>query len=218
MRVKEGSDDYRYFPEPDIVPLYVDEEWKERVRQTIPELPDARKKKYVEEYELPAYDAHVLTLTKEMSDFFEGAVANGADIKLTSNWLMGGVNEYLNKHQVELQDTKLTPENLAGMIKLIEDGTMSSKIAKKVFPELAANGGDAKQIMEDKGLVQISDEDTLKQYVNEALDNNPQSVEDYKNGKGKAMGYLVGQIMKASKGQANPQIVNKLLKQELDNR
>ena len=153
-----------------------------------------------------------------MSDFFEGAVANGADIKLTSNWLMGGVNEYLNKHQVELQDTKLTPENLAGMIKLIEDGTMSSKIAKKVFPELAANGGDAKQIMADKGLVQISDEDTLKQYVNEALDNNPQSVEDYKNGKGKAMGYLVGQIMKASKGQANPQIVNKLLKQELDNR
>ena len=101
---------------------------------------------------------------------------------------------------------------------MIEDGTMSSKIAKKVFPELAANGGDAKQIMEDKGLVQISDEDTLKQYVNEALDNNPQSVEDYKNGKGKAMGYLVGQIMKASKGQANPQIVNKLLKQELDNR
>ena len=131
MRVKEGSDDYRYFPEPDIVPLYVDDAWKERVRQTIPELPDERKAKYVKELGLPEYDAHVLTLTKEMSDFFEGAVAQGADVKLTSNWLMGGVNEYLNKNQVDLEETKLTPENLAGMIKLIEDGTMSSKIAKK---------------------------------------------------------------------------------------
>ena len=177
-----------------------------------------RKAKYVNELGLPEYDAHVLTLTKEMSDFFEGAIEHGADVKLTSNWLMGGVNEYLNKNQVDLEDTKLTPENLAGMIKLIEDGTMSSKIAKKVFPELAENGGDAKQIMEDKGLVQISDEATLLKFVNEALDNNPQSVEDYKNGKGKAMGFLVGQIMKASKGQANPQKVNQLLKQELDKR
>ncbi|ORO16886.1 aspartyl/glutamyl-tRNA amidotransferase subunit B, partial [Staphylococcus aureus] len=145
MRVKEGSDDYRYFPEPDIVPLYIDDAWKERVRQTIPELPDERKAKYVNELGLPAYDAHVLTLTKEMSDFFESTIEHGADVKLTSNWLMGGVNEYLNKNQVELLDTKLTPENLAGMIKLIEDGTMSSKIAKKVFPELAAKGGNAKQ-------------------------------------------------------------------------
>ncbi|MDI1743163.1 Asp-tRNA(Asn)/Glu-tRNA(Gln) amidotransferase subunit GatB [Staphylococcus aureus] len=218
MRVKEGSDDYRYFPEPDIVPLYIDDAWKERVRQTIPELPDERKAKYVNELGLPAYDAHVLTLTKEMSDFFESTIEHGADVKLTSNWLMGGVNEYLNKNQVELLDTKLTPENLAGMIKLIEDGTMSSKIAKKVFPELAAKGGNAKQIMEDNGLVQISDEATLLKFVNEALDNNEQSVEDYKNGKGKAMGFLVGQIMKASKGQANPQLVNQLLKQELDKR
>ncbi|HDC8049856.1 TPA: Asp-tRNA(Asn)/Glu-tRNA(Gln) amidotransferase subunit GatB [Staphylococcus aureus] len=218
MRVKEGSDDYRYFPEPDIVPLYIDDAWKERVRQTIPELPDERKAKYVNELGLPAYDAHVLTLTKEMSDFFESTIEHGADVKLTSNWLMGGVNEYLNKNQVELLDTKLTPENLAGMIKLIEDGKMSSKIAKKVFPELAAKGGNAKQIMEDNGLVQISDEATLLKFVNEALDNNEQSVEDYKNGKGKAMGFLVGQIMKASKGQANPQLVNQLLKQELDKR
>ncbi len=133
MRVKEGSDDYRYFPEPDIVPLYVDEDWKARVRKTIPELPDERKAKYVNDLGLPEYDAHVLTLTKEMSDFFEGAIDHGADVKLTSNWLMGGVNEYLNKNQVELKDTQLTPENLAGMIKLIEDGTMSSKIAKKSF-------------------------------------------------------------------------------------
>lgn len=135
---------------------------------------------------------------------------------MTSNWLMGGVNEYLNKNQIELQDTGLTPKNLAGMIKLIEDGTMSSKIAKKVFPELAKNGGDAKQIMKDKGLVQISDESAILEFVRQAIEQNPQSVEDYKNGKGKAMGFLVGQIMKLSKGQANPQLANKLLKEELD--
>ena len=216
MRVKEASDDYRYFPEPDIVPLYIDEDWKARVRASIPELPDARKDKYVKEYGLPEYDAHVLTLTKEMSDFFEEAVAEGAEVKLISNWLMGGVNEYLNKNQIELQDTALTPTNLAGMIKLIQDGTMSSKIAKKVFPELAKNGGDAKQIMKDKGLVQISDEGEILKFVQEAIANNPQSVEDFKNGKGKAMGFLVGQIMKLSKGQANPQLANQLLKQELE--
>ncbi|EGQ0374780.1 Asp-tRNA(Asn)/Glu-tRNA(Gln) amidotransferase subunit GatB [Staphylococcus pseudintermedius] len=216
MRVKEASDDYRYFPEPDIVPLYIDEAWKARVRESIPELPDARKEKYVKEFGLPAYDAHVLTLTKEMSDFFEAAVEEGADVKMISNWLMGGVNEYLNKNQIELQDTGLTPANLAGMIKLIEDGTMSSKIAKKVFPELAQNGGDAKQIMKDKGLVQISDEGAVLEFVQQAIAENPQSVEDYKNGKGKAMGFLVGQIMKLSKGQANPQLANQLLKQELD--
>ncbi|MER2035618.1 MAG: Asp-tRNA(Asn)/Glu-tRNA(Gln) amidotransferase GatCAB subunit B, partial [Mammaliicoccus vitulinus] len=210
--------DYRYFPEPDLVPLYVDDEWKERVRKTIPDLPDVRKERYVNDLGLPAYDAHVLTLTKEMSDFFEEAIKHGADVKLTSNWLMGGVNEYLNKNQIELNDTALTPENLAGMIKLIEDGTMSSKIAKKVFPELAKNGGDAHQIMKDNGLVQISDEATLLGFVTEALDNNPQSVEDFKNGKGKAMGFLVGQIMKISKGQANPQVVNQLLKSELEKR
>ncbi|MGT0244010.1 hypothetical protein ACVNP1_07550 [Staphylococcus aureus] len=186
---------------------------------TIPELPDERKAKYVNELGLPAYDAHVLTLTKEMSDFFESTIEHGADVKLTSNWLMGGVNEYLNKNQVELLDTKLTPENLAGMIKLIEDekrNNQQDKLRRRVFPELAAKGGNAKQIMEDNGLVQISDEATLLKFVNEALDNNEQSVEDYKNGK--AMGFLVGQIMKASKGQANPQLVNQLLKQELDKR
>lgn len=150
-----------------------------------------------------------------MSDFFEAAVEEGADVKMISNWLMGGVNEYLNKNQIELQDTGLTPANLAGMIKLIEDGTMSSKIAKKVFPELAQNGGDAKQIMKDKGLVQISDEGAVLEFVQQAIAENPQSVEDYKNGKGKAMA-LVGQIMKLSKGQANPQLANQLLKQELD--
>ncbi|MGG0464913.1 Asp-tRNA(Asn)/Glu-tRNA(Gln) amidotransferase subunit GatB [Priestia aryabhattai] len=218
MRVKEGSDDYRYFPEPDLLELHIDEEWKERVRASIPELPDARKKRYVEELGLPAYDAMVLTLTKEMSDFFEATLAAGGDAKLSSNWLMGEVSAYLNSNQKELSDVALTPEGLAGMIQLIQEGTISSKIAKKVFKELIENGGDAKKIVEEKGLVQISDDVTLRKFVTDALDANPQSIEDFKNGKDRAIGFLVGQIMKASKGQANPPMVNKILLEEINKR
>jgi aspartyl-tRNA(Asn)/glutamyl-tRNA(Gln) amidotransferase subunit B len=218
MRVKEGSDDYRYFPEPDLVELYIDDEWKQRVKDSIPELPDERRKRYIEELGLPAYDAKVLTLTKEMSDFFEAAVEKGADAKLASNWLMGEVSAYLNAQQQELADVALTPEGLAGLVKLIEKGTISSKIAKKVFKELIEKGGDAEKIVKEKGLVQISDEATLRKLVTEALDNNPQSIEDFKNGKDRAIGFLVGQIMKASKGQANPPMVNKLLLEEINKR
>ena len=218
MRVKEGSDDYRYFPEPDIVPMIISDEWMEEVRKTIPELPDARQRRYQEELGLPAYDAHVLTLTKEMSDMFEQTVALGADPKLASNYLMVDVNGYLNKVQKELKETALTAEGLAGMIKLITDGTISSKIAKKVFAELIEHGGDAAQIVKEKGLVQVSDSGQLLAWVNEALDNNPKSIEDYKNGRDRAIGFLVGQIMKASKGQANPQMINKMLLEEIAKR
>jgi aspartyl-tRNA(Asn)/glutamyl-tRNA(Gln) amidotransferase subunit B len=218
MRVKEGSDDYRYFPEPDLVELYIDDEWKEAVRASIPELPDARKARYVAELGLPAYDAHVLTLTKEMSDFFEATVADGADAKLTSNWLMGEVLAYLNKQQKELKDVALTPAGLSKMVQLIEKGTSSSKIAKKVFNELIEKGGDPEEIVKAKGLVQISDEGTLRKVVTEILDNNEQSIEDFKNGKDRAIGFLVGQIMKATKGQANPPLVNKILLEEINKR
>lgn len=218
MRVKEGSDDYRYFPEPDIVPMIISDEWMEEVRKTIPELPNARQKRYQEELGLPAYDAHVLTLTKEMSDMFEKTVSLGADPKLASNYLMVDVNAYLNKVQKELSETKLTAEGLAGMIKLITDGTISSKIAKKVFAELIEHGGDAEKIVKEKGLVQVSDSGQLLAWVNEALDNNPKSIEDYKNGRDRAIGFLVGQIMKASKGQANPQMINKMLLEEIAKR
>jgi len=218
MRVKEGSDDYRYFPEPDLVELYIDEEWKERIRSSIPELPDARRKRYMEELGLPAYDAQVLTMTKEMSDFFEATLEAGAEAKQASNWIMGEVSAYLNAEGKELNDVALTAEGLAGMIKLIENGTISSKIAKQVFKELIENGGDPEKIVKEKGLVQISDDETLRKFVNEAIDANPQSVEDFKNGKQKAIGFLVGQIMKATKGQANPPMVNKLLMEEIQKR
>jgi aspartyl-tRNA(Asn)/glutamyl-tRNA(Gln) amidotransferase subunit B len=218
MRVKEGSDDYRYFPEPDLLDIFINEEWKSAIAAEIPELPDQRQKRYVEELGLPVYDAKVLTVTKEMADFFEGTVAAGAEAKPASNWIMGDVSAYLNAEGKELHQIALTPEGLASMIKLIENGTISSKIAKTVFKELIENGGDAEAIVKEKGLVQISDEGTLLKIISEVLDANPQSIEDFKNGKNKAVGFLVGQLMKATKGQANPQMVNQLLQQELGKR
>ncbi|MEQ3466020.1 Asp-tRNA(Asn)/Glu-tRNA(Gln) amidotransferase subunit GatB [Enterococcus cecorum] len=218
MRVKEGSSDYRYFPEPDIPRFEIDDAWIERMRQSLPEMPAKRRERYINELELPEYDAMVLTQTKEMSDFFDATIENGADAKLASNWLMGEVSAYLNSEKLELNQSKLTPESLAGMIQLIVDGTISSKIAKKVFQELMKNGGDPKVIVKEKGLIQLSDPAQLLPIINEVLDNNAQSIEDFKNGKDRAVGFLVGQIMKATKGQANPGVVNQLLKQELGKR
>ncbi|WP_419882866.1 Asp-tRNA(Asn)/Glu-tRNA(Gln) amidotransferase subunit GatB [Peribacillus sp. B-H-3] len=218
MRVKEGSDDYRYFPEPDLLSIFIDEDWKNRIRSEIPELPDQRKKRYSEEFGLPAYDAAVLTVTKETADFFEDTVALGTDPKLASNWIMGELSAYLNAEGKELHEAALTSESLAGLIKLIENGTISTKIAKQVFKELVEKGGNAEEIVKEKELVQISDEGALRKIVGEALDSNPQSIEDFKNGKNKAIGFLVGQIMKATKGQANPPLVNKILVEEINKR
>ncbi|APZ49379.1 aspartyl/glutamyl-tRNA amidotransferase subunit B [Jeotgalibaca sp. PTS2502] len=218
MRVKEGSSDYRYFPEPDLPPLEISQEWLEKVRSELPVMPKERRQVYITQYDLPEYDAMVLTLSKEMSDFFEGTIAAGADPKQASNWLMGEVSAYLNSEKLELHDTKLTPANLAGMIQLIVDGTISSKIAKKVFRLLATKGGDAKEVVEKEGLIQLSDPSQLLPIINAVLDGNQQSIEDFKAGKDRAKGFLVGQIMKQTKGQANPGIVNKLLAEELGKR
>ena len=160
----------------------------------------------------------VLTLTKEMSDFFEATVANGAEAKQASNWLMGEVSAYLNAEQQELHDTALTPENLAGLIKLIEAGTISSKIAKKVFRDVITEGGNPEEIVKAKGLVQMSDAGELTKIITEIIDNNLQSVEDFKNGKDRAVGFLVGQAMKVTKGQANPKMVNQIIVDELNRR
>ncbi|MFR4286391.1 MAG: Asp-tRNA(Asn)/Glu-tRNA(Gln) amidotransferase subunit GatB [Enterococcus italicus] len=218
MRVKEGSSDYRYFPEPDLPRFVIDDEWINEIQASLPEMPQSRRQRYIHEMDLPEYDAMVLTQTKEMSDFFEATIAQGADAKQVSNWLMGEVSAYLNSEKLALADTKLTAENLAGMIQLIADGTISSKIAKKVFRELITNGGSAKEVVEAKGLVQLSDPAQLLPMINDILDQNSQSVEDFKNGKDRAVGFLVGQIMKASKGKANPGVVNKLLQEELAKR
>jgi aspartyl-tRNA(Asn)/glutamyl-tRNA(Gln) amidotransferase subunit B len=216
MRVKEGADDYRYFPEPDLVDLYIDEDWKEKVRAEIPELPDARKARYVTEFDLPAYDAMVLTQSINTADFFEATLKAGADPKQAANWIMGEVMAYLNAQNKELADLPLTPEALAKMIGLIENGTISSKIAKKVFTELVKNGGDPEQIVKEKGLVQISDEGALRDLIMPIIEANKQSLIDYKNGKDRALGFLVGQVMKATKGQANPPLVNKIILEEVE--
>lgn len=218
MRVKEGTDDYRYFPEPDLVRLSISDEWLEAVRSSLPELPDARINRYMNELGLTEYDAKVLVATKEISDFFDATVKVGADAKLTANWLMGDISAYLNAEQKELKDTALTPENLAGMIKLITDGTISSKIGKKLFAELVVNGGDPEKIVKEKGMIQISDPEVIRGFVTEVLDRDTQSVEDFKAGKERAIKALLGQIMKASKGQANPQLTNQILMEEISKR
>ncbi|GEQ36984.1 MAG: Asp-tRNA(Asn)/Glu-tRNA(Gln) amidotransferase subunit GatB [Tetragenococcus halophilus] len=218
MRVKEGSSDYRYFPEPDIPNFEIDNAWVDKIRESLPEMPKDRRQRYINELGIPEYDAKVLTLSKEMSDFFEETIQQGADAKQASNWLMGDVSAYLNSEKLDLADTQLTASNLAGMIQLISDGTISSKIAKKVFQELIEKGGEPKEIVEANGWIQLSDPAQLLPMINEVLDNNQQSIDDFKNGKDKAIGFLVGQIMKSTKGKANPGVVNKLLKEELEKR
>ncbi len=214
MRVKEGSDDYRYFPEPDLPSLEISEDWVKEIGDTMPQMPNNRRDRYVNELGLTEYDAMVLTQTKEMSDFFEATVADGADAKLASNYLQGDVNAYLNDEQVDLAATKLTPANLSGMIKLIDNGTISSKMAKKVFKGIVA-GENPAEYVKAHGLVQLSDPAQLQPIIDEILANNEQSVTDFKNGKDRAVGFLVGQIMKQTKGQANPQVVNQLLMKSL---
>lgn len=211
MRGKEEAHDYRYFPDPDLVTLHIDQAWKDRIRETIPELPDARKARYASEYGLPEYDAGVITSSKALADLFESSLAYTKDAKAVSNWIMGDLLGYLNSNSLELSDVKLTGQGLGEMIGLLEKGTISSKIAKTVFKEMLQSGKLPQQIVEEQGLVQISDEGAILAIVQEVVANNPASVEDYKAGKEKAIGFLVGQVMKQSKGKANPGLVNKLL-------
>lgn len=218
MRVKEGASDYRYFPEPDLPPIHISDDWINEVKASIPEMPDKRRERYVNDWGLSDYDASVLTQTLEMSDFYNETVANGADPKLAANWLMVEVNAYLNANKLELGQTALTPAHLAGMIKLIQYETISSKIAKKVFKEIIANDTDPKAFVEAKGMVQLSDPAKLQPIIDEVLDNNEQSIEDFKNGKDRAVGFLVGQIMQKTRGKANPKVVNKLLMASLKER
>lgn len=211
MRGKEDAHDYRYFPDPDLVSLYIDDAWKASVKATIPELPDARKARYTSEYGLPSYDADVITSSMKLANFFEESLNYTKDAKAVSNWIMGDLLGYLNANNLELMDVKVTGQGLGEMIGLIEKGTISSKIAKTVFKEMLESGKDPQKIVEEQGLVQISDEGAIKAVVQQVVDNNPQSVADFKAGKDKAVGFLVGQVMKETKGKANPGLVNKLI-------
>ncbi|WP_284644270.1 Asp-tRNA(Asn)/Glu-tRNA(Gln) amidotransferase subunit GatB [Paenibacillus silviterrae] len=216
MRSKEQAHDYRYFPDPDLVKLHIDEDWKARVRASIPELPDARKSRYVSEYGLPSYDAEVITSSMKVADFFEESLNYTKDAKAVANWIMGDLLGYLNANNLELSDVKITGQGLGEMIGLMEKGTISSKIAKTVFKSMLETGKAPQQIVEEQGLVQISDEGAIKAVVEQVVANNPQSVADFKAGKDKAIGFLVGQVMKETKGKANPGLVNKLIVEVLN--
>ena len=216
MRVKEGSSDYRYFPEPDLPRFEISDAWIDEVRSTLPEFPKARRAKYVAELGLSDYDAAQITAAKDTADFFEAAVNAGADAKLASNWLQGEVAQFLNSEGKKLSEIGLTPENLTEMLKLIADGTISSKIAKKVFVELAKNGGSAEAFVKKAGLIQISDPAVLVPIITDVLAKNEKAVNDYKGGNKNSAKALIGQLMKATKGQANQQVVQELLYAELD--
>jgi aspartyl-tRNA(Asn)/glutamyl-tRNA(Gln) amidotransferase subunit B len=215
LRSKEEAHDYRYFPDPDLVPIVIDREWVEKLKSELPELPDARKKRYMEEYGLPAYDAGVITASKALANFFEECVSKYHDPKTISNWVMSEMLGILNETGKEVDEVPFEPAQFVKMLKMIDDGTISTKIAKEVFRGMFDTGMDPEVIVKEKGLIQISDEAELEKIARKVIEENPKSVEDYKKGKEKALGFLVGQVMKETRGKANPQLVNKILKELL---
>lgn len=215
MRTKEEANDYRYFPEPDLVPFTVSDEYIEDIRKSLPELPDARKERYMKGFGLSSEDAVFMTNDKATADYFEAAVDAGADPKACVNWLMGEFASQLSTDGIEIAKAPVSAENLAALLKLISKGTISGKIAKKVFATMWKEGGNPEEIVKAQGLVQISDTAELSKLVDEVVGKNPKAVEDFKAGKKKAVGALVGQIMKATKGKANPRVINELLNKKL---
>ena len=216
MRTKEEAHDYRYFPEPDLMPIRLTEEYIKNIQDTLPELPESRKARYIEELGLPEYDAGIITSSKHLSDFFEAATKECGNAKAVSNWIMTDIIRVVREKGIEYNELPFTPKQFAKLITLIDKGVISGSIAKKVFEEMVETGKDAEKIVEEKGLVQISDEGAIKEVVDKIIAANPQSVEDYKNGKDRALGFLVGQCMKEMKGKGNPQILNKLILEELN--
>jgi aspartyl-tRNA(Asn)/glutamyl-tRNA(Gln) amidotransferase subunit B len=215
MRGKEEAHDYRYFPDPDLLPLVIDEEWIKKVKNNLPELPDARKKRFMDQYELPSYDAELLTSDRELADYFENCTREFPHSKKVSNWVMGSLLGLLNTQGKTIEDSPVSAADLARLLALVEEGMISGKIAKTVFDEMARTAKPAKQIVEEKGLVQITDTGALEDVVLRIISSHPKEVKAYKKGKTKLLGFFVGQIMKETRGQANPKMVNEILKEKL---
>ena len=215
MRSKENAHDYRYMPEPDLPPIVTSEETIEKYRSELPELPDARRARLEKEYGLSDYDAGIITSSRAMAEYFDSVVATGADPKLAANWIMGDLAKNLNEDGIDITKSPVSAERLGKMIGLIMKDTISGKIAKKVFKEMWTNEDEPEKIVKDKGLVQITDTGAIEAAVDAAIAANPKAVEEYKDGKKKAIGALVGQVMKATRGKANPQMVNKMLAEKL---
>ena len=215
MRSKEHAHDYRYFPEPDLAPLRVSEAWLTSVREKMPELPASRRRRFIASYGLREYDADVLTAHRPMSEYFEHVVASSGDARSAANWVMGDLSALLKQGGKEIENSPISAENLGGLIKLIASGKLSGKLAKEIFPKMAAAKEAAEAIMQREGLEQISDTGALGKIVDEVIAANPKQVEQYRGGKQQVIGFLVGQVMKASRGQADPAVVNKMLAEKL---
>jgi aspartyl-tRNA(Asn)/glutamyl-tRNA(Gln) amidotransferase subunit B len=215
MRSKEESHDYRYFPDPDLVPVEVAGSWVKDIRETIPELPDAMRARFISEYELSGKDTELLTAEKSTAEWFEEAVKLGGDPKTVSNWIMGELTKLLNEDNRDIEECLIRPAGLVALLGLIDKGTISGKIAKTVFEEMYKSGKEAPAIVEEKGLLQISDTGEIESIVDDIISKSPDEVERFKGGDQKLMGFFVGQVMKATKGKANPKIVNELIRKKL---
>ncbi len=217
MRTKEEAHDYRYFPDPDLLPVVIDEAWIERVRAELPELPDAKRRRFQEQYGLPAHDADLLCQSRDLAEYFEQAVRLHDDPKAVSNWIMGYVLRELNKEGAPpITQAPVTPGHLAGMLDLVKRGVISTNIAKTVFDEMWATGKRPEEIVKEKGLEQITDTSAIEALVDDVLAKHPKEVEAYRGGKKKLMGFFVGQVMRATRGKANPQVVNDLFRKKLE--
>lgn len=215
MRGKEEAHDYRYFPEPDLPPLSISQEWIEEIRAGLPELPRAKKKRFIKQYQLPIYDAEILTDSIALADYYEAVAASCTDYKMISNWMMGEVLRVLKEQKIEVGDFPIAPADLAALLNLIADNTISQKIAKTVYEEMLLSGEKPQVIVEKKGLAQISDSSEIETLVEKILSDNPDQVEQFKAGKEKVLGFFVGQVMKATGGKANPALVNEILRKKL---
>ncbi|MGD8778185.1 MAG: Asp-tRNA(Asn)/Glu-tRNA(Gln) amidotransferase subunit GatB [Ignavibacteria bacterium] len=216
MRSKEEAHDYRYFPDPDLMPIVINEKWKNEIKASMPELAEAKQKKYIEEYKLPEYDAGVLTATRDLAEYFEKVITVTDDYKSASNWVMGDVSKVINEEKISASKFPVSPENVGRLINLINNKTISSKIAKDVFPEMLKENKDPEIIVKEKNLVQITDTSAIEGIVDKILDANEKQVQQFLDGKEKVLGFFVGQVMRESKGKANPGIVNELLREKLE--
>jgi aspartyl-tRNA(Asn)/glutamyl-tRNA(Gln) amidotransferase subunit B len=216
MRSKEEAHDYRYFPEPDLLPIKVDVKMIDKIRKSLPELPEARRERFIENYQIPKYDAEILTSSKALGDYYEKAASLYPNSKILSNWIMGELMRYLNEEKIEIDESPISPEKLVEMLKLIDEGVISGKMAKDVFEKMFKTGRDASQIVKESGITQITDENELFEVIDNVIKENPKSIDDFNQGKEKALNFLVGQVMRYTKGRAKPDFVFEAIKQRIN--
>ena len=216
MRKKVTATDYRYVPESDLLSLFVPKEWIEEIKKSLPELPAAKKERFIKDFSLSAYDAGVLSASKELSEFYEKTLSLTNDAKLTANWISGEVLRILGEQEKDITKLSITPETLAELLYFVKTSEINNNTAKKVLREMSISGKSAKEIIKEQGLSQVSDETAIREVISEVLKENPKSIEDYKNGKDRALGFLIGKVMKQSKGKANPKLVNEFMTEMLE--